>query len=1151
MRRFLGYILILLTVSACSSLQIEDPNVVGMDPSLEGKTVTVSFSVPDVRLAPTATKSLEDGDGFITGQPYLDPEKFYVVVCGHSQSIKYIRKAEIVLDKTTGEPLIKTITPEYPVTEKGQDSPDTVNVYTFKVQLELSDSDRTIHFLGNVDENQLVTGSYSYQILPSLISFEKKQAYWQKVYLEHIHPKMEEGSPVTDDHGSYLPDDYTEQRLEYIPLIRNYAKIQVTNATAPEDGFELHSYAVINFPRCGSVVPYRYNVSDPRQAFDFNVNYPADRLSGYERCDFVTLDTLIQYPGHIPSGVGIDKEIPTDDMFINPKTSDGRVILYDNNNPNQGFYIYERGTPTTTLEPTFVIIRGRFGDGPYYYYRLDLMETKMVDYESIAQYYPIYRNFRYNIQVNRISSQGVSKPEAAANSSGAEDISADISMRHLNDISNGQTRLVVEPFMARTYTGPSEDGFYYLYARFFNDLNSPVPNIDWGAVTVELETMDDLSDDILTLYDDQGHEVHGGGFFYPVAQEVGGEPGFRVIRFNTKEAGETTKTQKIKITGRNQYTYEEFPLYREVEISLQKKQTMSLGLSHVDDLSLQKGAKQTLGITIPSGLPTSMFPLEFTIEAEDLTLTPDNEIAGNNLPVKAGISISDNPHYAGKTTFQFTRTLTQEEYNSLPVNEGFCTFYSYFKSNRSKSATTIWVGNEYFYKSSVTFFNRNEMTGHFYVKSESDEGCIVKINSSNLEYKLDDDGDWKSYSSNSAITLEHYHVVYFRSTTQILGWNGGNKFYCYKPGNTNATSRNGEFSVGGNIASLIIGDEFKTEGENISDAYSFSDFFKGHTGLIDASNLVLPMTKCSANCYKSMFENCSSLSNVPLKLPATELATSCYESMFSGCTSISGIPEGFLPATTLAKACYKAMFKGCNKLIALPSNLLPAVEAEEQAYYQMFHSCSALITPPTTLPAKTLKKLCYYQMFCLCTALESIPDFPHDPDETYILADGTSGDTNKQDGICFQMFYACNALTTLEGKQLFNSSTTLGKFCFQDMFSTCAKLATVPNDFLPAMTLAESCYRGMFQQTPITHAPDLLAPTLVKDCYRYMFYTCKSLIYIKCYSTSKGSTTYTQNWLNNARNSADAVFHYRSGVTWDRNVHGVPSKWTLQPHDVQ
>ena len=150
-------------------------------------------------------------------------------------------------------------------------------------------------------------------------------------------------------------------------------------------------------------------------------------------------------------------------------------------------------------------------------------------------------------------------------------------MKHLADISNGQTRLVVEPFMAKTYTGPNEEGYYYLYARFYNDLNSSEPNVDWGAVSVELEPLEDQSEDILILYDDVGNEVHS---FYPAAQTMGGEPGFRIVRFNTKTAGSQTKTQKIKITGRNLYTHEEFPLYREVEITLQKKQTMTVMLKY-------------------------------------------------------------------------------------------------------------------------------------------------------------------------------------------------------------------------------------------------------------------------------------------------------------------------------------------------------------------------------------------------------------------------------------------------------------------------------------------------------------------------------------------------------------------------------------------
>ncbi|MBP5689781.1 MAG: hypothetical protein J6W74_02585 [Bacteroidales bacterium] len=905
MKRLLTILTALFTLAACTSIE-ENVSRESMDKALEGKPVCVTFSLPNVQVS-SPTRSL-DSEGEITGEPYLDPNKLFLVVCGHNQSIKYIRKAELI-----GSPQVVPVSdiPDYPINDP--DGVTEVTMYTFQVLLELSDSDRTIHFLGNVDEDRLITGSSSYQVLPGLLSYEGKQAYWQKVYLENIHPKTDEHGQYVMQNGSYLPDDYTVNRLKYVPLIRNYAKIQVTDATDPADGFELHSYSVIYYPKRGSIVPYRSNTGS------FNFNTAADsRLSGYERCDFPTLEETLGYQGNLPSGVAFDHSIPDASMFEDPSTSGGKVIRYDKTNPDQGFYIYERGVPTTTMDPTFIIIRGRFGgEGEYYYYRLDLMETKVVNHESVYQYYPIYRNFRYNIQLNRISSQGVSTPEAAANASGAEDISADISMRHLSDISNGQTRLVVEPYMARTLTGPNESGYYYLYARFFNDVNSAVPNVDWGAVSVELEPMEDGSDDILILYDDQGHDVHGGGFFYPVAQEVGGESGFRVIRFNTIEPLDETKTQKIKITGRNQYVYEQYPLYREVEISLQKKQALTVDCDQ-HELSIQLGSKQKVSVTIPAGLPDSMFPLEFIMEAEAKTLTPDNSVAGNNLPVQAGISISDNPGYAGKNTFQFIRTITLSEYKSLPVNEGFCTFDSYFKSNRSKSATTIWVKdrNDYFYKGSVSFTNAAEPDNHFYFKADDDEDCIVKINKSGLMYKIDD-GEWKNYSSNTAITIERSHKVSFKSTSTITAWNGG-LVKCYKPG-SNETAKDGKFSIGGNLASLIVGDNYDTEGASFSQSFSFIDFLNGHINLTDASNLVMPMMTIHANCYKSFFDGCINLKAVPESLlPATNMKATCYRNMFLNCESLETAP--YLPAENINADCYQRMFTGCKSLKLIKIN---------------------------------------------------------------------------------------------------------------------------------------------------------------------------------------------------------------------------------------
>ena len=912
----------MLASLGCTS-EWENNHSEGMDPRLEGKPVTVTFSVPDVRIAPS-TKSLEDGSGDIAGAPYLDPDKLYLVICGHSQSIKYIRKAEMLVDGD-GNPITTPVPvssiPDYPL----DDGATSVDMYSFTVQLELSDTDRTIHFLANVDENQLMSGAYSYQLLPSLVSYEGKQAFWQKVYLDSIHPKLDGDNQPIIENGSYLPSDETAAKLRYVPLIRNYAKIQVTDATPEEEAFELFSYAVIFYPKSGSVVPYRSNAASGVDPFSFGVTYDAQgnpeyRLSGYERCSFTNLDEDLDYLGHLLPNSEFNKEIPSADLFEHPENSNGRVIRYNKNDPDQGFYIYERTIPNDNLEPTFVIIRGKFGDtDDYYYYRLDLMETKMVNYESIYQYYPIYRNFRYNIQLNRISSVGVSSPEAAANSSGAKDISADVSMRHLNDISNGLARLVVEPLMSKTYSGPNEEGYYYLYARFFNDLNSADPNVDWGAVSVELEPMEDGSEDILILYDDVGNEVHG---FFPSSQMIGGEQGFRIIRFNTVAPGNETKTQKIKITGRNLYTHEEFPLYREVEISLQKRLPLHVTCS-VAELSPHRGAKQTIMVTIPSALPESMFPLEFTFEAENATLTPDNSFTSNNLPVTSGRSLSDKAEFEGKQAIQFIRTLTLDEYYSLPVVDGQRTFYSYFKSNCSYSATTVWVTNDYFTKGYVSFENTAEPNNHFWVKADDIEpaGCIVsfslKGDNALLEYNLDETG-WKQYMDNAEITLERGHKVAFRSTKDHTNWNAdqGYQFYCYKPGSTK-DKRDGKFSVGGNFASLILGNAYD-DAASLS-SYSYVNFFKNHKSLTDASQLVIPMLKCSKESFKSLFDGCSGLVSGPAVLPATTLAEKCYRNMFLNCSSLENAP--YIAAESRADGAFQRMFAGCSSLKLIKLNV--------------------------------------------------------------------------------------------------------------------------------------------------------------------------------------------------------------------------------------
>ena len=158
MKRVLFYLAaVCLLMSCVPEIGVQPQQEVHLAPELEGKPVLVHFSVPDI---PVLLPTKATGD--IGESTYLDPDKFFLVVCGSSQSIKYIRKAEY--DPSQDEEVfIKD-----PLT--GVVSSKKTTLHHFTVLLELSDARRTIHFLGNVDESQFVTGSSAAEVLPTLRS---------------------------------------------------------------------------------------------------------------------------------------------------------------------------------------------------------------------------------------------------------------------------------------------------------------------------------------------------------------------------------------------------------------------------------------------------------------------------------------------------------------------------------------------------------------------------------------------------------------------------------------------------------------------------------------------------------------------------------------------------------------------------------------------------------------------------------------------------------------------------------------------------------------------------------------------------------------------------------------------------------------------
>ena len=338
------------------------------------------------------------------------------------------------------------------------------------------------------------------------------------------------------------------------------------------------------------------------------------------------------------------------------------------------------------------------------------------------------------------------------------------------------------------------------------------------------------------------------------------------------------------------------------------------------------------------------------------------------------------------------------------------------------------------------------------------------------------DGEWTEIINNAELHVNAGDKIRFR----------GNEIYQHDvlfSGNTI------QFNVSGNIMSLHYGSDF----EEGTTCFGCSGLFYGSTGLIDASNLVLPATALTQNCYNGMFRGCTSLTNAP-ELPATALASGCCNYMFSGCTSLTSAPA-ILPATSLADNCYYGMFQGCTSLTQAPE--LPATTLADNCYNSMFNGCTSLTSTPA-LPATTLSYSCYSNMFNGCTSLIIAPELP---------------------------------------------ATTLAEACYNGMFKGCTSLTQSPE--LPATTLASGCYYGMFDGcTGLTTSSSILpATTLVGSCYRGMFRGCTSLNYIKCLATNISATNCTINWVNGV--AASGTFVKAAGVTWPTGASGIPSGWTV------
>ena len=87
----------------------------------------------------------------------------------------------------------------------------------------------------------------------------------------------------------------------------------------------------------------------------------------------------------------------------------------------------------------------------------------------------------------------------------------------------------------------------------------------------------------------------------------------------------------------------------------------------------------------------------------------------------------------------------------------------------------------------------------------------------------------------------------------------------------------------------------------------------------------------------------------------------------------------------------------------------------------------------------------------------------------------------------------------------------------------------------------------MFQRcTSLTTAPALPATTLTDSCYGGMFYYCSNLNYIKCLATDISASNCTSSWVNYVQTNSGTFIKNPNMTGWTTSTSGIPSGWTVQ-----
>ncbi|MBR5842547.1 MAG: hypothetical protein IKY64_08100 [Bacteroidaceae bacterium] len=524
-------------------------------------------------------------------------------------------------------------------------------VYNYKVSLTPTDFPTYVHFIGNAPSSMKF--GTEVEAVGSLFTENGAEAYWQRV----IFP-----DGIKKSGASLAPT--VVSALQNVRLIRNFAWIKVQLGSMVGN-FSIDSYCVVNTRTKGSVAPY--NTAQLQFAEFAQQQTHADLVSE-------------GYNGFIPAEAILDKNIPDESKWFK-----ANGVAAD----NYAYFVYEREKPIS--DPTFILVKGTYtpengSPMPNRYYKVDLRD-------NYGNYFPIIRNFRYNVEISSVKHEGHASAAAAASGAGSGDISTAIETDDFTNISNNVARIFVS-YTDTTLVNQMNDLKLRYKFMVFETKDAQ------GNVLINEQALNSDANVTITKSTSTGGDV-----INTMSRAAADDTdGWREITISTTALADYRKSQDIVIKGNVTINNHNYQLQRRVTINLRPKYTMQL-ICDPNDIQKKVGEPFDLVLKVPGGLGSAMFPLEFQIESAAQSMTPD---LGDDLPVVTGKSIV--PGKENKASIGFIRNLEWTDYDALPNDGGYKTVRCHFKSIKAESATMIYAQNKYFQQASAELKNYTPST---------------------------------------------------------------------------------------------------------------------------------------------------------------------------------------------------------------------------------------------------------------------------------------------------------------------------------------------------------------------------------------------------------------------------------------------------------